>query len=107
VNHWIKFHFQQLIKSIYRIMKEARLPNIGARLAQLTDLKAIIFNVTRWSGKYDMVARYNRIEEYLDVIPELNRCRLTAEDRANVPTLHALEDFNDVTTGKHHFFHII
>ena len=60
------FRLEQTIKSVHNTMTDCRseLKNRAA-LKNLTDLKAIIHNKTKWSSKGEMLKRYNRIYKVL------------------------------------------
>ncbi len=53
------------LSSVSATMKSARHLKNAAILRNLTDLKAVLANETRWSGKYSMIQRFIRIYDQL------------------------------------------
>lgn len=68
VNHMLSCHadLRTIIDSVHETMKSAKskLKN-AAVLRNITDLRPIINNATRWSGKSDMLERYLRLRDDL------------------------------------------
>jgi len=57
---------QNTIEGVHRVMKAAK-PKLksAAVLRNLTKLRPILYNKTRWSGKHDMLARFVKIRSEL------------------------------------------
>lgn len=64
----------RVLKTVGRLMKTCRTLKNAAELKKefhldgLRPLTAILFNLTRWRGKYEMLARYS------EILPQLLRC---------------------------------
>jgi len=57
---------QNTIEGVHRVMKEAKTKlKSAAVLRNLTKLRPILYNKTRWSGKHDMLARFLKIRSEL------------------------------------------
>ena len=52
-------------------MSQLRTVKERARLRELTHLGALLLNETRWTGKFEMVQRFIRIETLIQTIPSL------------------------------------
>ena len=53
------------LKALRELMVQLRTVKNSARLRELTHLGAILPNETRWTGKFEMVKRFLRIETLL------------------------------------------
>ena len=73
VRSWISAQpgFPEAIKTVSTLMKKARTAKNSARLRQLTNLKAIKENDTRWSSTFNMLSRYLRLKEELSAVDAL------------------------------------
>lgn len=74
VEHWIKLQpgLDDALETMRKLMKQLRTLKNSARLRNLTHLGALLPNETRWTGNFDMVQRYFRIEEFVKSIPEMD-----------------------------------
>ena len=70
VNHWIDTNapYGDALSTVHELMTKLQTLKNAARLCDLTDLCAVKPNETRWSGKYEMVARYFRIADEVQMI---------------------------------------
>lgn len=95
VKEWIRVEDTILVSQILEAVKQlmSKLTNLknAARLRELTDLAAVSPNETRWSGWYQMLRRYQRLESHIEEIQELRSYYLTSSDKRNIPTV--LEKF--------------
>ena len=70
----------------------------AAKLRDLTHLGAVLPNETRWSGKYEMLRRFFRIEENIKYIEELDPFKPSAAERRTLEkALEHLEKFQSIT----------
>ena len=78
-------------------MSQLRTVKNRAKLHELTHLRAILPNQTRWTGKFDMVKRFTRIEALVQSIPSLDSYLPTLDERRILKAaLPLFENFNSV-----------
>jgi hypothetical protein len=104
MNDWMEAPaLKNIIESVADTMKEAKnsLKN-ASLLRRLTSLKPVLFNKTRWSGKFNMLSRFVRVRVQLVTVAEDENSNLTVRAdimfyRKTVRVTLVLEKFNEVT----------
>ena len=56
---------EELLEKINRLMSKLKTLLLGAKLLQLTPLRPITRDTTRWSSTFDIISRYVRLREFL------------------------------------------
>jgi hypothetical protein len=88
VQEWIKVEetvgVSKLLEAVKTLMSKLTNLKNAARLRELTDLAAVQPNETRWSGWYQMLRRYQRLESHIEEIDELEIYYLTVGVKRNV-----------------------
>lgn len=75
VEKWIESQdcLEEAISTVGKLMVQLKYLKHRARIRELTHLGAILPNVTRWSGKFDMIRRYFKIKNGVKSIKELDK----------------------------------
>lgn len=73
VEQWIESHQEtnRALKVIHDLMIQLRTLKNAAKLREMTHLGAIAPNETRWTSKFEMLRRFFRIEEQVQIIDEV------------------------------------
>lgn len=86
------------LKCIRELMSKLRTLKSAAKLRELTHLGAILPNETRWTGKYQMVKRFFRLETAVSQIEDLDSFLPTPSQRRVLDrALHHLEKFASIS----------
>ena len=72
------------LKKLRELMSQLNTIKNSARLRQLTRLGSVLPNETRWTGKFEMVRRYFRIEKNIQMIHEVDNYMPTPSQRRSL-----------------------
>jgi hypothetical protein len=100
VNRWVKERpgLEDSINCIKKVMKKGRNLKNAAKLRQLTALKAITDNDTRWTSTFYMIKRFFRLQEELKSIEALEEeMPTTATINIVKRSYDQLEKFHNIT----------
>jgi len=91
---------EDAIKKLRELMTQLRTVKNSAKLRELTQLGAILPNVTRWNGKYEMIIRFFKIEKCLQSIESLDKhLPRPSHRRALEKAIPHFENFSSVTVN--------
>lgn len=80
-------------------MSHARQLKNAARLREVTHLGAMLPNETRWNGKFDMVERYFKLEDFFRTITELDdHLPSPSNRRALEKAMQDFKNFSSIST---------
>ena len=83
----------EALEVVSSLMKQASTLKRAAKLRTLTELAPVKNNKTRWNSNFYMLKRYFKIQQYLNVIPELQDYFPTRHQQAKLET--AMKDFDN------------